>query len=153
MYISYIKHDFIGNIVIKGNDKAICSIELNVEEVPKEFKENETTKKCKKELMEYFKGKRKEFDIPLELEGSEFQLEVWGVLKKIPYGDVISYYDEAVMYKEKKYARAVSNANNKNPIPIIIPCHRVKQKDGYIGGYKYGVDIKKYLLRLEEENR
>ena len=104
-----------------------------------------------KQLEQYFNGKRKTFDIPLKPIGTNFQLSVWNELKKIPYGKTISYQQLAVRVGDKKKSRAVGNANGKNPIPIIIPCHRVIRKNGEIGGYGGGIKIKRELLELEKK--
>ena len=109
--------------------------------------------KTQQQLEEYFIGKRRTFEIPLLLKGSEFEIKVWRELQKIPFGETISYQELATRVKNKNYARAVGNANGKNPIPIIIPCHRVIQKNGNLGGFGGGLEIKKYLLKLEQIHR
>lgn len=101
------------------------------------------------EIMEYLQGKRKTFDIPLQIYGTEFQLKVWKELKKIPYGETISYKELAKRVGSPKGFRAVGQANNKNPIPIIIPCHRVIGEKGKLVGYNGGIEIKQFLLELE----
>ncbi len=107
---------------------------------------------AKTQLEEYFCGKRREFDIPLKLNGTEFQKTVWNALLTVPYGKTASYKDIAAMIGKPKAARAVGGANNKNPIIIIVPCHRVVGANGSLTGYEYGTDIKKYLLDLELNN-
>jgi len=102
-----------------------------------------------KQLKEYFNRHRKEFDLPLELLGTEFQKKVWNELKKIPYGETISYGDLANRMGDKNLMRAVAAANGANPIPIIIPCHRVIGSDGSLTGYGGGLDVKQKLLELE----
>ena len=103
----------------------------------------------KLQLDEYFRGKRKSFSIPVILNGTEFQQKVWKQLQSIPYGETISYQELAEKIGDKKKARAVGAANGKNPIPIIVPCHRVISKDGSLGGFGGGVPIKRYLLEME----
>ena len=103
------------------------------------------------QLTEYFEGNRKTFDIPLKLEGTEFQKSVWHVLMKIPYGKTVSYLDIARAAGNPKASRAVGMANNKNKIPIVIPCHRVIGKNGSLTGYAGGLEIKKKLLELEKQ--
>ena len=103
------------------------------------------------QLTEYFKEKRKRFDIPLDLEGTEFQKQVWKELSKIPFGQTLSYRDVAQRIKNPKAVRAVGSANGKNPVCIIIPCHRVIASDGSIGGYTGGIRIKQQLLKLEQK--
>jgi methylated-DNA-[protein]-cysteine S-methyltransferase len=101
------------------------------------------------QLKEYFNRERKEFDLPLEILGSEFQKDVWNELKKIPYRETISYGDLANRMGDKNLMRAVAAANGANPIPIIIPCHRVIGKNGSLTGYVGGLDVKQKLLELE----
>lgn len=105
-----------------------------------------------KELNEYFNGERKEFTIPLILIGTDFQKKVWQELLQIPYGKTISYLQEANNIKQPKAFRAVANANGKNKISIIVPCHRVIANNGKLGGYGGGLDKKQYLLKLESSN-
>lgn len=106
-----------------------------------------------RELGEYFSGSRRRFDIPLAPKGTEFQLKVWNALKLIPYGQTRSYGQIAMMINEPDAARAVGSANNKNPIAIIVPCHRVIGADGDLTGYAGGLDIKQKLLELEKDNK
>ena len=101
------------------------------------------------QLEEYFAGTRKKFDVPLDLEGTDFQKKVWEELKKIPYGKTISYKTLAEKLGDVKSIRAVGKANGQNPIAIIIPCHRVIGSDGSLTGYAGGLDIKEKLLHLE----
>ncbi len=102
-----------------------------------------------KQIQEYFSGQRKQFDIILNLSGTSFQKKVWRELYKIPYGKTVSYGDIARRIKNPKAVRAVGSANGKNPICVIIPCHRVIASDGSIGGYSGGLKIKHQLLKLE----
>ena len=107
------------------------------------------TEKIKTQLDEYFSGKRKLFDIKINLEGTAFQKLIWNELKKIPYGETKSYSEIAESIRNKNSQRAVGSACDKNPIAIIIPCHRVISKNGKLGGFAYGTDIKQKLLKLE----
>lgn len=106
--------------------------------------------RTKIQLAEYFAGTRRIFDIPTAPAGSEFQLKTWKVIAKIPYGKTWSYADEAIKLKAPRAVRAVASANGKNPIPIIIPCHRIVPKSGGVGGYSGGTGRKKLLLKLEQ---
>lgn len=106
-----------------------------------------------KQLMEYFEGDRKEFDIPLHTEGTEFQEKVWAALRMIPYGETRSYKQIAAQTGNENASRAVGMANNRNPLAIFIPCHRVIGADGGITGYAGGEEIKKKLLEIEEKFR
>lgn len=101
------------------------------------------------QLDEYFNGKRKEFDLKVTLHGTEFQKNVWNGLLNIPYGTTVSYKDIAVSINNEKAVRAVGNANNKNKIAIIVPCHRVIGKNGALTGYAGGLDKKQWLLKHE----
>lgn len=139
-------HSPIGPLTIYENEGFIVRVD---------FSENKTTSKsplileCKKQLDEYFQKKRKEFDLPLKPQGTKFQTDVWNALCSIPYGECVSYKDVATMINNPKAVRAVGGANNKNPIAIIIPCHRVIGSDGKLVGYGGGIDIKINLLELE----
>ena len=104
---------------------------------------------AERQLKEYFGGKRMKFDLRLEAEGTPFQKSVWKALGRIPYGKSVSYRDIARLVKNPKAVRAVGSANGKNPLCIVVPCHRVISADGSIGGYSGGLGIKKKLLALE----
>jgi len=102
-----------------------------------------------KQLKEYFNRERKEFDVPLDLRGTDFQKGVWKELSKIPYGKTISYKELAIKLGGETKSRAVGQANALNPAPILVPCHRVINSDGKLGGYSCGLDVKEKLLELE----
>ena len=104
------------------------------------------------QLAEYFSGERKEFELPLSLSGTEFQVSVLDALQQIPYGETASYGDVAKRIGRPKAVRAVGAANGRNPIPIIVPCHRVIGSSGDLTGFGGGLDTKEALLRLEAEN-
>jgi len=111
---------------------------------------NESTMvNTKNQLSEYFQGKRKDFDLPLVIQGTDFQIKVWNELLKISYAQTISYGEQAEKIGDKNKARAVGMANGQNPIPIIIPCHRVIGSNGHLTGFGGGLDKKAYLLKLE----
>jgi len=110
---------------------------------------NKTLLTAGRQLMEYFKGERIDFDIPLDIQGSDFQKKVWKKLVKIPYGKTISYKTLAIKIGGSNYARAVAMANSKNKLPIIIPCHRVIAESGDLGGYSGGVENKQFFLNIE----
>lgn len=105
------------------------------------------------QLYEYFEGKRKVFQLPLAPDGNSFSVKVWKALLAIPYGETRSYKDIALDIGNGNACRAVGGANNKNPIAIIIPCHRVIGKNGSLTGYAAGTDIKSFLLQLEKANK
>ena len=104
------------------------------------------------QLDEYFKGKRTTFSLPFKLTGTPFQLAVWKELQNIPYGQTTSYKEIAQKINKPKACRAVGMANNKNPLPIIIPCHRVIGSNGKLIGYAGGLKLKNYLLELEKSH-
>lgn len=104
------------------------------------------------QLREYFDGRRKAFDLPLSLHGTAFQLAVWKALRAIPYGETRSYGQIAESIGSPKACRAVGMANNRNPVAIVVPCHRVIGRDGGLTGYAGGLDVKRYLLELEKRS-
>jgi len=105
-----------------------------------------------RQLAEYFDGERQEFDVPLDPVGSEFQLAAWRALRTIPYGETVSYGEQAARLGDPRKARAVGAANGRNPIPIIIPCHRVVGADGSLTGFGGGIETKAWLLAHEERH-
>ena len=147
MKITYMSFEIISLEIITENDK-LKGINF-VESYKETTKDDSFQKEIKKELMEYFEGKRKVFEIPLEVEGTEFQKKVWTEMAKIPFGERMSYGELAEKSGCPKGARAVGLACNKNKIPIIIPCHRVVGKNGNLTGFAGGLDIKAQLLKLE----
>ena len=147
MKITYMSFENISLEIITENDK-LKGINF-VESYKETTKDDNFQKEIKKELMEYFEGKRKVFEIPLEVEGTEFQKKVWTEMAKIPFGERMSYGELAKKSGCPKGARAVGLACNKNKIPIIIPCHRVVGKNGNLTGFAGGLDIKAQLLKLE----
>lgn len=117
-----------------------------------EIKENELASQTEPviiELNEYFNHEREKFNVALNLKGTPFQIKVWNELLKIPYGQTVSYSDIAERINHPKAVRAVGTAIGKNPIPIIVPCHRVIGKHGNIGGYSGGLHIKRLLMEVE----
>jgi O-6-methylguanine DNA methyltransferase len=102
------------------------------------------------QIEEYLRGMRCEFDLALDLEGTDFQLKVWKALRKIPYGQTFSYQQIALSVGKARAVRAVGMANKRNPLPIIIPCHRVINSSGELGGYLGGLKVKAALLQLEK---
>lgn len=113
--------------------------------------ENDHIAKVGEQLEEYFAKKRKVFDVPLDMQGTSFQISVWNQLMMIPYGKTISYEALSRTMKVEKAIRAIANANARNKIPIIIPCHRVIGKNGNLTGFAGGLWRKKYLIELENE--
>jgi methylated-DNA-[protein]-cysteine S-methyltransferase len=113
-------------------------------------RDHKILQQTQKELSEYFEGKRKIFSVPLDMKGTVFQINAWRALTKIPYGKTKSYAEQAVLVGDANKARAVGMANNRNPISIIVPCHRVVGKDGKLVGYGGGLPRKAFLLALEK---
>ena len=148
--ISGIKLD----VIISGNGIKEILININsdsdfLSRITRISSEDQKVKKVFKQLQEYFGRERKEFDLPVEIIGTDFQKKVWNELTKIPYGETISYGELANRMGDKNLMRAVAAANGANPIPIIIPCHRVIGADGSLTGYGGGLSVKKKLLELE----
>jgi methylated-DNA-[protein]-cysteine S-methyltransferase len=143
----------IGPIGIAEADGAICSVFFG-RKAPKSFDKAETPliQKAAGQLSEYFEGKRKQFDLPLDLRGTDFQGSVWKALQKIPFGTTVSYGELAAAIGKPRACRAVGMANNRNPIVIIIPCHRVIGHDGSLTGYGGGLKVKQFLLDLERDH-
>ena len=143
----------IGRIAIEENGIGITRIYFVNKDMQEEIREKKETvllKEAIKRLNEYFDGKRNSFDLPLAPEGTEFQNKVWNALKEIPLGETRSYGEIATTIGNKKASRAVGMANNKNPIMIMIPCHRVIGSNGKLVGYAGGIDVKEKLLNLEK---
>jgi len=149
-YFYNFKHNFCNLFIIEEN-KAISYISFNKKNISKEYinKETPLIKKTINQLDEYFSGKRKVFDIPINPQGTDFQIKVWEALQTIPYGKTNSYGEIAGMIGNQKASRAVGMANNRNPIAIIIPCHRVIGHSGNLTGYAGGLELKQQLLKLE----
>ena len=150
--INYFCYDTeIGRIKISEKDEKIIGLVFSDYKKEDEIeKETELIKKAYTQLEEYLSGKRTEFDIEIEMIGTEFQKKVWKELLNIPYGETRSYKDIAIAIGNEKACRAVGNANNKNPIAIIVPCHRVVGSDGSMTGYAGGLNIKEKLLKIEK---
>ena len=147
----------VGRLRLVASDKGLQAIEVGRGASKSASKEITALDKkasmylasAKKQLDEYFSGKRKEFDVALDLQGTEFQVRAWKALCRIPYGKTISYGQQAKSIQNPKAFRAVGSANGRNPIPIIVPCHRVIAGDGTLGGYSSGLKMKEQLLDLE----
>lgn len=142
----------IGMICVESNEEAITGLffEKNKTQYKQEKPETDLLKRAGEQLKEYFSGKRKTFDLPLSPSGTEFQKKVWKALCTIPYGETRSYGEIAAQIGNPKACRAVGGANNKNPIMIFIPCHRVIGADGSLVGFGGGIDAKKFMLNLEK---
>ncbi len=140
----------IGIVAIEDNGTEITDVNVISENHSIEVNETSLLKNAALQLNEYLEGKRNSFDLPLNPNGTEFQKKVWAALCDIPYGETRSYKQIAEYIGNPKACRAVGMANNKNPIMIFIPCHRVVGSDGSLTGYAGGLDMKEKLLSLEK---
>lgn len=141
-------------LVAKGNKLHAIIFKKNWAEYKKKFSDIKQTDSAvleatRKQLQEYFAGKRKSFDLPYELHGTDFQIRTWKSLAKIPYGQTKSYKEQAILAQSPTAVRAIGRTNGLNPLCIILPCHRVIGSDGTLTGYAGGLKAKEYLLRLE----
>jgi len=138
-------------IVITEENNAVTGVYFDAQ-IPAGFVKAETPliKKAAAQIEEYLNGKRKKFSLPLAMHGTEFQMDVWRALQTIPYGETRSYKEIAELIHRPKAVRAVGMANHRNPISIIVPCHRVIGHDGKLTGYGGGLPLKRRLLELEE---
>jgi O-6-methylguanine DNA methyltransferase len=143
-----------GKIKICYNDNAITYLKrIEEKEECNEDTSSPLGDMVKKQLDEYFSGKRKKFDIPTKIHGTDFQKKVWKALCDIPYGETRTYKEIAIAIGNDKACRAVGLTNNRNPITILIPCHRVIGSNGKLVGYAGGLDMKIGLLELESANK
>ena len=140
----------VGSLVLRASNKGLVSIDRGkAARVKGEAKAERILDTTATQLSEYFAGSRRKFQVPLDLQGTPFQVQVWQTLQKIPFGHAVSYAEEARMLGKPTAARAVGSANGRNPVPIIVPCHRVVAADGTLGGYSAGLPMKRKLLALE----
>ncbi|MDH3751864.1 MAG: methylated-DNA--[protein]-cysteine S-methyltransferase [Gammaproteobacteria bacterium] len=156
MYYCYLNTP-VGDLLLAGDDKALSLVgfpkgKMRHDPDPDWIYNEKPFAAAREQLEEYFSGNRKDFDLPLNLSGTEFQVRVLEELQRIPYGETTSYGDIARRIGRPKAMRAVGAANGRNPIPIIIPCHRVIGSSGDLTGFGGGLDTKEALLRLEAEN-
>ena len=143
----------IGKLTLVASQFGLCEIIFGAKKLRSarfvSTKANSYLVQTERQLLEYFGGKRKKFSIKLDISGTEFQESVWYALNKISYGKTISYAQQAKLVRKPKAFRAVGTANGKNPVAIVLPCHRVIASDGTLGGYGGGLAIKRKLLALE----
>jgi methylated-DNA-[protein]-cysteine S-methyltransferase len=133
----------LGWIKITAGEKGICSLSFFEATPPYQRTKSPLVEECIEQLDDYFNKKRKTFSLPFDLIGTDFQKKVWAALLKIPFGKTISYKQLAIHLGNEKVIRAAGTANGKNPLPIIIPCHRVMGATGELVGYSGGVDKKR----------
>lgn len=152
MYHSKTMNSPLGTLYLIANEEALISLDTISSNLYKQAIESKTDKilnLASIQLTEYFQGKRTHFDLPLEPEGTPFQQIAWKALMQIPYAQIWSYGEQAKFIKKPKASRAIGGANGKNPIPIIIPCHRVIGSTGKLTGYSGGMEMKIWLLEHE----
>ncbi|MCU7490480.1 MAG: methylated-DNA--[protein]-cysteine S-methyltransferase [Ignavibacteria bacterium] len=145
---AYYKSPF-GWLKLKAGDEALNAIEFIEGGGYTSGSDHPVLKETLRQLDEYFKSERKTFDLKLEPEGTPFQKRVWNELLKIPFGSTITYLELARRLGDEKVIRAAGTANGRNPIPVVIPCHRVIGSSGKLVGYAGGLQIKEWLLRHE----
>ena len=147
----------VGSLGIAAEEDGLCALQtadsfhryLNDIERPLEDNKNPILLRAKSQLQEYFDGTRQDFDLPLSWQGTNFQNQVWSALCQIPFGEIRSYQEQAKFIGNPKAVRAVGAANGKNPIAIVVPCHRVIGSNGSLTGYAGGLAMKRFLLDLE----
>jgi len=138
----------LGLIEIQASHKGLTRVEFSQTE-DRQIHRNEITTRCKQQLQQYFDCERSKFDLPLDQQGTTFQKSIWNCLLTIPFGETVSYGDIAEMVNNRKAVRAVGAANGKNPISIIVPCHRVIGANQTLTGYAGGLARKAWLLQHE----
>jgi methylated-DNA-[protein]-cysteine S-methyltransferase len=150
----------IGTITLIADESSLVEIRLPNERSPSTTAADDAAAtghpvldRAATQLEEYFAGEREEFDVPLAPRGTEFQLAAWQALRTIPYGDTVSYGEQARRLGDRNLARAVGAANGRNPLPIIVPCHRVVGANGHLTGFGGGIECKAWLLDHERAVR
>ncbi len=147
-------HTPVGPLAVAVTERGLARLEFDRGQIPARdnhtwIESEEKTSACRRQLEEYFSGARREFDLPLDLRGTDFEKRCWQALLAIPYGETRSYGDIARAIGSPKAFRAVGLANHNNPIAIVVPCHRVLGSNGGLTGYGGGLEVKQKLLRLE----
>jgi len=155
MYYCYLDTP-IGELLLAGDDDALAMIgfpkgSMRRNPEPDWIFNEQKLATARRQLREYFDGARRDFDLPLKLSGTEFQVSVLKALQEIPYGETVSYGEIARRIGRPRAVRAVGAANGRNPLPIVVPCHRVIGATGDLTGFGGGLDTKEALLRLEAE--
>ena len=139
----------VGPMALECQGEALTALYLPCRPMEPAGAETPLLRRGREELLEYFQGKRRSFDLPLAPNGTLFQQKVWNELAKIPYGTVTTYGQLAARVGRPGACRAVGQANHRNPLPIFLPCHRVVGANGALTGYAGGLDLKRFLLQLE----
>lgn len=163
IYYSSFNSPILKKVFVASTNKGVCAVDFLTSEqsflknLRKQFpgeitRDDRKNQKVLTQLKRYLKGELENFDCPLDMKGTSFEKKVWSALKKIPYGRTRSYRDIAKSIGHPKAFRAVGNANGSNPIPLIVPCHRVIESNGGLGGFGHGLKVKKRLLDLEKDH-
>ncbi len=150
----------VGSLRLIASDRGLCAVlfhggrrtRLTVNGTLEQDDSHKMLQQAESQITEYFSGKRKKFELPLDVRGTVFQIKTWRELAKIPYARTISYGEQARRLGDANKARACGMANGRNPLPIVIPCHRVVGAGGGLTGFAGGIDIKLFLLKHEKEN-
>jgi len=161
IYYSSSNSPLLKKVFVASTERGVCAVDfLNTEKAflrelkgrfpGKIVKDGRKNKRVLGQLKKYLNGELRRFDCKLDFKGTSFQKKVWSALAKIPYGQTRSYQDIAKAIGHPKAFRAVGNANGQNPIPLIVPCHRVIESNGGLGGFGHGIKVKKRLLDLEK---
>lgn len=159
MNAQYLHTSAVGPIYFVASQKGLVGAFWHKQKLPvtqkldRKIVSHETIIRAIVQMDEYLNGKRKDFDLSFDIQGTDFQKRVWNELKNIPYGQTVSYTHIAKKIKQEKAVRAVGTANGRNPLSIIVPCHRVIASDGTLGGYNGGLAIKTKLLDLERQTK
>ena len=153
----------VGELVVVSNEKTLRAVlwgdeakewkRVSINRLVVEWKSSPAAEQAIGQLTEYFDGKRQNFDLPLEPVGTEFQCTVWNSLTHIKYGSTLSYSEQALALGRPSAVRAVASANGRNPISIVVPCHRVISASGGLGGFAGGLDAKRWLLDHEQASQ
>jgi len=163
VYYSFFDSPFLKRVFVASTKKGVCMVDFLTSEraflkrLKDRFsggiiKDHRTNQKVLSQLDKYLKGKLRRFNLQLDMKGTSFERKVWSALAKIPYGQTRSYRDIAKAIDHAKAFRAVGNANGRNRLPLIIPCHRVIESNGGLGGFGHGLKVKKQLLDFEKSH-
>jgi methylated-DNA-[protein]-cysteine S-methyltransferase len=155
MFYDYLETDWVGRLTLVADAEGLRHIDFPNDRYPVAFdpqwkRDPAFFREVKIQLQEYFSGRRRRFDLPLAPLGTPFQQSVWRVLQQIPYGTVTSYQWVAAQIDNPRAVRAVGGANARNPLPIVIPCHRVIGRNGQLTGFGGGLAVKERLIALEK---
>jgi len=150
----------VGTLTLVASDDGLThvlfdgeTIETSGPDEPPVVEDDPVLRAAEMQLREYFAGDRRNFDLPLDLRGTEFQVEAWKALATVPYGETMSYGEQAERIGRPGASRAVGAANGKNPVPIVLPCHRIVGADGSLTGFAGGLELKQQLLALEQDQQ